>query len=98
MSNTLNFTRAVRNAAKAALTKASTLHDNALAAFIQSCRVRKADLQDAIIHAEYDCEDKIIAAKNRLETERATIAQANRDNETAMLAAVIEQSIVNAEG
>lgn len=98
MSTTLKVTRAVLNAAKAAFIKASTLHDNALAAFIHSCRVRKADLQDAIIHAEYDCADKITEAKNKLENDRAAILEANRQNEIEMLAAVIEQANVNAEG
>ena len=98
MSTTLKVTRAVLNAAKAAFTKASTLHDNALAAFILSCRVRKANLQDAAILAQGAYDDAVITAKYKLENDRAAIAEANRQNEIEMLAAVIEQANVNAEG
>ena len=98
MSTTLKVTRAVLNAAKAALTKASTLHDNALAAFIHSCRVYKANLQDLSIHLEYECENEIAEAQAKLERGRSAIVEANRQNEIEMLAAVIEQANVNAEG
>lgn len=98
MNNTLSFTRAVRAAAKAAFTKASTLHDNALAAFILSCRVRKANLQDEAILAQGAYDDAIIDAKHKLENDHAAIAEANRQNEITMLAAVIEQLTVNSEG